>query len=1008
MKKFIVSAFVWVLIAFAGMPILTNGEIVRLPADPFPEEISAATDATLLKIVVSSFKGGRLEPYNIKLDQPFDRMQTEYTVTVDSGSRTSKVMYISPVTYSPEASCTVNGSPTPLGIPFKADIKEGDNKFVIEVTSKEGTQKTTYHLTIIAKDLWKGYVSAQIEPGVFRIQDASGFTTNEDQYLFIGKERALLFDTGMGEGDLSAFVRTLTDKPIVLAITHANGDHYGKNIQFPDSTVYWPRKEFNAIPDNLLPYIDKYIPFDDGDIIDVLGPGERTFEVVEVVGHTTGCATFLSSDKKYLITGDAISSGSYVFNFGANKGSVQTTNRDLKKLEAKLADVDGIYLLTGHSWQEPVPLQGAAGKQLITDMRIATQMVLDGKMAGKVTTRDLRGNIEELAQLKYGLAGYWYNNWDIHTPDSAIEFIQAWSDAQKRGVLKPNFSTFNTQYTATVGKDEASIKLQAFGYTPATTLTLNGAALGNGEERTMPLAPGLNTFTFIGSDPKGKTSTYTLVVKRGDEGELPPAPVSPSITGKTESDARLLDIKIGAFKGNIEPYTIPIPNFDKDTYEYSVTVNPDSRSGANVVYLKPVTYSPTATFTINGTPTDFNVPIMYPIVLGDNPFVIEVTAPNGTDKKTYRLNIQGKDMWKEYVSWKIEDGVWRIQDNGGFITNEDMYLFEGPTGAILFDTGMGQGNLRGYVTSLLSDPSKKLTVVITHAGGDHHGQNEQFKDCTIYYPEKDYPRLPATYTFTNYRLVKDGGIIDVIGGRTFKAVEVVGHTPGGMVYLDSERIYAISGDEISSGSYIFNFGSGRGSVEQFYRDMLKLEALVAEWDGVHILPGHSWQQPVPLVGVAGKQLITDMRMIAGQVLVGEVKGELNTRVRGKFVEPLRQATYRWAGFWYNGWDRVPHPASLQQLQVFSKAQNRDLLQPGFSSYAVNYTAEVKAAESSVEIKVVPYNAVYRSITVAGRAAFAGGPVAVTLTAGETVIPVTVTAMDGSTKTYTVKVSRPTP
>ena len=278
----------------------------------------------------------------------------------------------------------------------------------------------------------------------------------------------------------------------------------------------------------------------------------------------------------------------------------------------------------------------------------------------------------------------------------------------------------------------------------------------------------------------------------------------------------------------------------------------------------------------------------------------------------------------------------------------------------------------------------------------------------IYYPEGDYPRLPATYTFDNYRLLRDGDVIDVIGGRTFKAVEVIGHTAGGMVYLDSERIYAISGDEISSGSYIFNFGSsGRGSVENFYRDMLKLEAHIADWEGVHILPGHSWQEPVPLQGVAGKQLITDMRIAAGQVLSGERKGELNTRARRGFVEPLRQLRYRWAGYWYNGWNIVPHPASLQQLQVFSVAQNRDLLQPYFSSFAVEYTAEVKSAESSIDIKVVPYHAVYKSITVCGKAALAGVPVPISLKRGENVIPVIVTTMEGSTKTYTVRVTRPT-
>jgi hypothetical protein len=112
------------------------------PADPYPPSISAASDATLLQIGVSSFKGGRLEPYDLTLDQPFDRMQKEYTLTVDSGPRTSKVMYISPVAYSPEASCTVNGSPTPFGIPFKADSVSGIGSSVQQIAATRANTTT--------------------------------------------------------------------------------------------------------------------------------------------------------------------------------------------------------------------------------------------------------------------------------------------------------------------------------------------------------------------------------------------------------------------------------------------------------------------------------------------------------------------------------------------------------------------------------------------------------------------------------------------------------------------------------------------------------------------------------------------------------------------------------------------------------------------------------------------------------------------------------------------------
>lgn len=43
-------------------------------------------------------------------------------------------------------------------------------------------------------------------------------------YLFEGDDMALLVDAGFG-GDLKSVCEKLTDKPIQLLITHADGDH---------------------------------------------------------------------------------------------------------------------------------------------------------------------------------------------------------------------------------------------------------------------------------------------------------------------------------------------------------------------------------------------------------------------------------------------------------------------------------------------------------------------------------------------------------------------------------------------------------------------------------------------------------------------------------------------------------------------------------------------------------------------------------------------------------------
>ena len=53
-------------------------------------------------------------------------------------------------------------------------------------------------------------------------------------YLIIGKTRAVLFDTGMGIGDIHAEVTALTNLPIVVVNSHSHFDHIGGNHQFDE------------------------------------------------------------------------------------------------------------------------------------------------------------------------------------------------------------------------------------------------------------------------------------------------------------------------------------------------------------------------------------------------------------------------------------------------------------------------------------------------------------------------------------------------------------------------------------------------------------------------------------------------------------------------------------------------------------------------------------------------------------------------------------------------------
>ena len=64
------------------------------------------------------------------------------------------------------------------------------------------------------------YQLREIAPQVYQIEEYGSFC-----YLIEGSSRALLIDTGTGFGDLAEFVRTITEKPLSVAATHAHPDH---------------------------------------------------------------------------------------------------------------------------------------------------------------------------------------------------------------------------------------------------------------------------------------------------------------------------------------------------------------------------------------------------------------------------------------------------------------------------------------------------------------------------------------------------------------------------------------------------------------------------------------------------------------------------------------------------------------------------------------------------------------------------------------------------------------
>jgi glyoxylase-like metal-dependent hydrolase (beta-lactamase superfamily II) len=240
--------------------------------------------------------------------------------------------------------------------------------------------------------------------------------------------------------------------------------------------------------------------------------------------------------------------------------------------------------------------------------------------------------------------------------------------------------------------------------------------------------------------------------------------------------------------------------------------------------------------------------------------------------------------------------MWRIYDYGGFPSDENMYLVEGDQKAILFDAGMGKGDLAGYVKTLTNKP---IEVAITHGHGDHIGQLDQFKESTVYMSEKDKDKLPKDLNLSKFKWVKEGDVLDLGAGRSFEVLELPTHTPGSLLFLDATDKVLVTSDAVGSGSMVWAFFVPFKELSIYADALKKVEAKIKRFDGLTLFVGHHYQEKVPLTGLNGKQMYTDMRILTEKVIKGEIIGNLVYTSRGTRITEMRQAYYGLAGLWYN-------------------------------------------------------------------------------------------------------------
>ena len=231
----------------------------------------------------------------------------------------------------------------------------------------------------------------KIAPGVFALYEPHQ-AEETISYLIVGTKQALLFDTGMGIGNLKAVVARLTSRPIVVLNSHTHDDHVGDNWQFvfvfgmdtaftranakgssKDAQAEIAKDQLcGAVPKGFNPATYSTKPWKislavrDGFKVNL---GGRTVEIIATPGHTPDAISLIDHENGLLFTGDTYYPGEiWLYRPETNLAAYLASTKKLAALAPEIKIVLGAH---------NVPV---AEPSVLPQLDVAIHSVLDGKV----------------------------------------------------------------------------------------------------------------------------------------------------------------------------------------------------------------------------------------------------------------------------------------------------------------------------------------------------------------------------------------------------------------------------------------------------------------------------------------------------------------------------------------------------------------------------------------------------------------------------------------------------
>lgn len=199
----------------------------------------------------------------------------------------------------------------------------------------------------------------QVDAEIWRIID----NQQDNIYVVEGEDFALVIDTGLGYQNLKTYVKTITDKPLVVVNSHAHPDHAGGNHDFEHVHIHVEELETlkyytseAVMEDTFKRFVKMPLPdhlqdknkgsaemltIEEGFQFDL---GDRLLEVIHIPGHSPGSIALYDNKSRNMFTGDMTTE--HVWLQVKYATTVEIFLESIRKLMARKDEIH--WLLPGH------------------------------------------------------------------------------------------------------------------------------------------------------------------------------------------------------------------------------------------------------------------------------------------------------------------------------------------------------------------------------------------------------------------------------------------------------------------------------------------------------------------------------------------------------------------------------------------------------------------------------------------------------------------------------------